>query len=186
MRWGGLTSLAVAGLLALAACSNQIEGRPSSGDEATGTRSAPSSGSDPGAVDLADQDPCELVTDSVAASIGTGRAERGRDLPSSTGCTWKVDKGSLANSYTLAVSIFPKLGTDRINSSWEKTATTVNFRPAVEYSAANDNVCVVALEVSSTSRIEVSTTRAGSKASEVCPEARAAAELIEPELPSFR
>ncbi|OLR90209.1 hypothetical protein BJP25_04430 [Actinokineospora bangkokensis] len=123
------------------------------------------------------------MTDAISTELGTGPAERARDLKYSTGCRWRVTKDTSATSYTLGVAIYPELGTDQINATGAKTPMSVNSRPAVQYLGAANSVCVISLEVTATSRVDVTANRAGSDGSEVCPQAKAAAELIEPELP---
>ncbi|OLR90208.1 hypothetical protein BJP25_04425 [Actinokineospora bangkokensis] len=135
-------------------------------------------------VDLSDLNPCDLLTGAARSALNAAPGKRARDLPSSTGCQWKINPGApIAESYTLGIAIYPELGTGRINSTGAKTPTSVNSRPAVQYLGAANSVCVISLEVTAASRVDVTANRAGSGGSEVCPQAKAAAELVEPELP---
>ncbi|OLR90207.1 DUF3558 domain-containing protein [Actinokineospora bangkokensis] len=178
MRAGRL--LVVSVVAVTAGCSTATPGQPVPQE----VGAAPSaSGSAP--VDLADLDPCGLLTESARAELDAAPGKRARDLPSSTGCQWKVNPGAaISESYTVDVAIYPELGTDRITSTGAKTPMSVNSRPAVRFLGAGGSVCVISLEVSATSRVDVSANGAGTNdGALLCPRAETAAELIEPELP---
>ncbi len=60
----------------------------------------------------------------------------------------------------------------------------VNSRRGIQSLGVGGSVCAVSIEVTATSRVEVTGTGAGSNdGSLLCPKVQAAAELLEPELP---
>ncbi|EWC60051.1 hypothetical protein UO65_4617 [Actinokineospora spheciospongiae] len=122
-----------------------------------------------------------MFTDSIKARLGITGSGTPNSAPSSEACRWKVDKGTVADSYTIGVVVFPKLGLDEVVSTGEKTPVQVADRRAIQSLRAAGSVCAISVEVTATSRVDVQIT--GDDATALCPKALEAAELIEPALP---
>ncbi len=104
------------------------------------------------------------------------------ELPSSLLCQWIVrDDPVVDDRYTLGVVFFPEAGLDRVVANGEKIRLTLGARRAVQSLRGAGGGCAVSIEVTPTSRVDVQTTGQDGRA--LCPAAKRAAELVEPEIP---
>ncbi|WP_152552362.1 DUF3558 domain-containing protein [Actinokineospora spheciospongiae] len=181
--------LAILALGMITACSTQTPGNPTAAtaepnksDQATTSPSQPPT-SDEGADTL---DPCVLFTPATKTALGvTGPAEPD-ETRSAKLCQWKVAKETGAESYTLAVAVFPKLGIDKVTSTSEKEPLTIGDHRAIQWhGTATSSSCAVSLELTATSRVDVLGSGAGGgmPPEVICPKVLDAAKLVEPELP---
>ena len=134
----------------------------------TTTTSKPSSGGDA----LADFDPCEVLN-SVAAQLKlTEIEEEGGDT-----CL-----AHYSSTVSFSLAAHPDLGIDEAVGG-EKSDITVGSRKAkLVKTPTTQSSCLVAIEVSPTSRVDVGTS-ANASLDEACEAARTIATAIEPKLP---
>lgn len=182
-----LVALVVSGAFGLSACSEPTTGNPTTKAGAsteTGTQqpgktttTKKTSENSP----LKDVDPCELISASAAQALGITGAPKKADVGSTRGCDWRVQKGSVSESYTIGVSVLESRGIKDVVSSGEKKPLTVGGHEAVQWFGSGGNGCGIALAVSEKSRVDVAVV--GGEATKLCAPALEAAKLVEPELP---
>lgn len=172
-----LTSLAVAALIALPACTGSTSGDP----KPTSDTNAPSSTSSPpptkASGSLADADPCSLLTRSEAEQVvGTLVEEPNQEkVGSSRTCQFSPDRGSFS------VGIRTNVGLSGVQSNGgEIKDIKVGSHQAKQLLGATGS-CGVYLGVDSSSRVDV-VLNAGAS-TDPCPLALKIAELVEPKLP---
>jgi len=175
------------------ACSTQTPGHPIAvaaepHDSDHTTTSAPTTSSQPSTSDegLAALDPCDLFTPATKTALGVTGSPEPDETRSAKLCQFKVAKETGAESYTLAVAVYPKLGIDKVASTSEQKPLTIGSHRAIQsHGSANSTACAVALEVTATSRVDVLGSGAGGgmRADVICPKVLDAAKLVEPELP---
>lgn len=114
-------------------------------------------------------------------SLGvTGEPKEGT-LKSIPSCQWRVDKGSITDSYTIGVALYERRGLKDVVASGQIQKIQVGSRQAAQYLGEGGAHCAVALEVSASSRVDVLAT--GDNADKLCAPVLEAAKLVEPELP---
>lgn len=124
--------------------------------------------------------PCELLTSSAAAAIGvsgSGKAKGG----STPSCEWRVDKGSVADSYLVGIAVHDDVGLDDAVASGSVERIEVGSRKAARFLGPSKSSCFIALELGAKSRVDVVAT--GGDGQKLCAPALDAAKLVEPELP---
>lgn len=189
MRRSALIAPTLALVMAsVVACSSETPGTPTtSGAGPTSDSATPSTSKPPKTTKtsaenpVADLQPCELISSAAAKTLGITGAPKEDDLAGTRICQWRVDKGSIADSYTLGVGIFDDLGIKDVVANGEVKKLTVGNREAVQYFGASGGTCSIALMVTEKSRVDVQASgRTGEK---LCAPALEAAKLVEPELP---
>ncbi|WP_233427902.1 DUF3558 domain-containing protein [Actinokineospora spheciospongiae] len=194
MRIRACVVFAVLVFAAATGCSTETAGRAvpgvvDSGDpepSTTPTGSTSESGGPTGSGDSADTiDPCALFTSETKAALGVTGPAKPDETRIARLCQWKVDKGSIADSYNFTVAVFPELGIDQLVVDGEKTSISVGSRRAVQAITQLDDICVVSIELTATSRVDVSGIGTGGtmEPAVLCPKVLDAAKLVEPELP---
>jgi hypothetical protein len=186
-----LTPIMGALLLGVVACTNDTAGQalPSAPITTTGDPGTPpestseetTAPSSSGGGSLGSVDPCELVTSSAASRSGLGGAGTSKKFSGADACEWRVDKGSVADSYTVDVVVYDKVGLKDIVSSGQVQELTVGSRKAVQSLRIGGGACGVSLEVTQKSRVDV--IAVGGNGEALCAPALELAKLVEPELP---
>ena len=144
---------------------------------------APSSASpEPTDGQIAALDPCDLLTPAAKSTLGVTGSPEPDETRSAKVCQWKVAKESVADGYTYAVAIFPRLGIDKVVADGEKKELTIGPRRAVESLRGGGAACAVSIEITPTSRVDVQA-NGGPTGPALCPMVLDAARLLEPELP---
>ncbi|WP_041836642.1 hypothetical protein [Actinosynnema mirum] len=165
---------------ALTACSTVEPGSPSaSSDQESGTAQSPTtrSSSGSGGTTTGDVDSCEVLT-SVAGQ--NDLREIKKDSITDNTCFAKTSKRE-----TVHLTIYPDLSLEQYqaNSLTEMSDTTVGSRPAKKAKKAVAQLdCVIAIEISPTSRADVFAYSINSL-DEACAKAEALAKAVEPSLP---
>lgn len=111
--------------------------------------------------------------DQSALSLSGGQEE---DIAGARVCTWQA-----SGSHTVSTGVWDNLGIGDVQSKTEPESKTVGSRPATQYTG-DLGVCVVALELTESSRVDV-TGAAHGDMTKACAVANQAAELVEPKLP---
>ncbi|PPK67786.1 DUF3558 family protein [Actinokineospora auranticolor] len=178
----GLVSAVAAVVLGGSACANQTAGtavavpgeHPApAGPEVTGSSGAP---------ELSQLQPCDLLADAASKSLGIAAAGKPGRTADSRSCEWKVDKGTVADSYTITAEVWRDRGLDRITTERPVEYLKVGAHEAAQFIAGGGKGCAVALAVGDDTRVDVRA--AGEKvAEELCESALAAAKLVEPVIP---
>ncbi|MCG8920799.1 DUF3558 domain-containing protein [Actinokineospora sp. PR83] len=130
-------------------------------------------------------DPCALFTPATKAALGVTGPAKPDETRIARFCQWKVDKGSIADSYHFTVAVFPELGIDQLVADGEKKSISVGSRRAVQAITQLNDVCMVSIELTATSRVDVTGIGTGGtmEPAVLCPKVLDAAKLVEPELP---
>ena len=187
MRRTALLVTTVATLvIGLASCSSETPGEATPGDDSTGLQ-VPTEGGDGGTTEPPETsesetdspadslEPCELLSsdDQSALSLGSGEEE---SLGGARTCLWQA-----SGSHTVSVDIWNNLGIDEVQSKTKPQPKNVGSHQAVQYTG-DLGVCVVAIELTESSRVDVGGV-AGGDIAKACDVANQAAELVEPKLP---
>ncbi|MBM7770688.1 hypothetical protein JOD54_000892 [Actinokineospora baliensis] len=125
--------------------------------------------------------PCDLLTPAAAKSLGVTSGPEEVDLGKLPFCEWRVDKGSIADSFTFGVLVLDNKGLDDIVAEGAVQRIKVGSRDAAQSISGGGGVCAISLELSAKSRVDVQAT--GGDGSKLCAPALEAAKLVEPELP---
>ncbi|WP_169735381.1 DUF3558 family protein [Actinokineospora inagensis] len=126
--------------------------------------------------------PCELISSSAASTLGITSGPQQKKAGDSPYCEWRVDKDSIADSYTLGIGVLDGVGLDDIVSSVPVQRVKVGSRNAAQSIGGVHGVaCVISLELTSKSRIDVAAV--GGDPTKLCKPALDAANVVEPELP---
>ncbi|WP_162292987.1 DUF3558 family protein [Actinophytocola xinjiangensis] len=176
----------VALAVALVSCSSETPGDATSGDGDGTSVQIPTEGGDSetteppetsesGTGSADSLEPCELFSsDDLAALSLTGGQEE--ELAGARVCLWQA-----TDNHTVSAGVWANLGIDDVQSKTPPEPKTVGSRPATQYTGEL-GVCVVALELTETSRVDV-TAAAQGDLNKACSIANQAAELVEPKLP---
>nr|WP_170224724.1 DUF3558 domain-containing protein [Actinokineospora cianjurensis] len=163
--------------VALAGCTTQEPGTPSAGAESTGTTT-----STPGTTSPAPAaDPCEWLPSSMIKELGISTSARPKKSKGYTACRWRAEKPVIADSFSLDITYYQQDGIKDLQGSQPRTPVKVGSRDAVQTLDETANGCVVAINVTDSSRVDVYVL--GGPAPERCKIANAVAGRIEPELP---
>jgi hypothetical protein len=119
--------------------------------------------------------PCELLTTSEQGQFGLGEGAE-EQIGGARSCRWQK-----AGSYTIVVGIFDTLGLKDVVSTSETKPVTVGRHKAVQRTGGA-SACAIAIEVTESSRVDVSSVARGD-VEKGCELALQAAELVEPKLP---
>ncbi|WP_424188926.1 DUF3558 domain-containing protein [Actinokineospora sp. G85] len=181
MRRSLLTIVGTAVLLGTG-CSTQTPGQPiPAGDASTSAATEPTT-STTGA-DLTSLDPCSLLTADAKAELKVSGPGDPDKLPSGKSCAWQVSSAaSGGNGFVLGTVVFPELSLEQVNSHGPTTEITVGSRRALKSTGAGGSVFAISLEVTPSSRVDVSST-IGAGEEEAWARVQRLAELVEPRLP---
>jgi hypothetical protein len=184
-----LVSVAVTLGVALTACSDKTTGQPQA-DSSTQSTTSGSGGpfstesgipnttsSQPGASDspVKDTKPCTLLSTDEATGLQAGAGTE-QSVNNARACRYLNAQG-----FSLAVAIYDSLGLGDVTAQGEvKPISDVGKHKAVQWIGVLDT-CVVSLEVTSTSRVDVQAT-SGKDQQKACGIALQAAKLVEPKL----
>ncbi|WP_156093968.1 DUF3558 family protein [Lentzea aerocolonigenes] len=170
-----MITLAVGAAVTLSACS----GGPSTGTPrpATETTTTTSTSAGKDTTSLAETDPCSLLTSSEASELGASGTPKREKVGTADVCKWrKPGEGNFD------VSVRANLGLAEVKPDGGQIADlTVGSRKAKKVSGDGSGVCIIALDVSSSSRVDVSAL--GRPNEDSCPVALKLAELVDPKLP---
>ncbi|WP_156758697.1 DUF3558 domain-containing protein [Actinokineospora pegani] len=170
--------------MALTSCAQQVPGTPVAlmGGAPQDSKTAPSN---PGGEsdDLASLDPCDLLSETTKSALHVDGAPEPRKYSHVKACGWTVHDDPLVPSgYHLGIAVYPEKGIDdAVATDGVLTPVQVGRHRGVQYFGAGKSVCSIALEVTATSRIDIS--GSGNDDAGRCPAAERAARLIEPDLP---
>ncbi|WP_436492750.1 DUF3558 domain-containing protein [Actinokineospora sp. HUAS TT18] len=179
--------LAVAVLtLSLSACSDKTPGEPTAASSTatsttknqSGTSAAPTSAADS---PLKAVNPCDLLDSSAMTKLGIKKPGEEDTVGKSRGCQWRVEKDSIADSYSIDIGLFETLGIADVKGDGNPQPLTVGPRKAVQTLRGQGSGCAISIEVTAKSRVDVQA--AGSSGEKLCPAVLEAAKLVEPELP---
>ncbi|WP_156757940.1 DUF3558 family protein [Actinokineospora pegani] len=179
MRRTLLTTTAAA--LILTACTSTTPGTPTPDRATTPTSTAQTTEPSQSSDTLADLDPCTLLTTEARTELKGETTPLEDELPSSRSCRWNTDDVLDGAKFGFGITIFPKLGVDKVNSYGPKTEITINGRRAVKATGAAGTVYSICFEITPTSRVDVS--YAGGDGDPKWARVQRLAELVEPELP---
>ncbi|RZQ62032.1 DUF3558 family protein [Amycolatopsis suaedae] len=177
-RTSTLLVLAAAGALAVGGCSS-VDGtakpapgsaQPSTGASSPAESSSPAPGGDSPTAALK---PCELVTAADLAPVG--QFEPGKEGNKGGARVCDYDR---ASDTDLGIAIRDTQGIDEVQQANKKTGKIKDRRAVRAYS---DGGCFFAIEVTPTSRVDVSV--AIGDENEVCPVAEQVAGIVEAKLP---
>jgi hypothetical protein len=120
--------------------------------------------------------PCELLTAEGQAELALGPGTEDT-LGGARICEWQA----ASDVYVVLTSIWENMGIDEVRSTTDPQPKTVGSHRAVQYTSAA-STCAVALELTDSSRVDVSSSAAGD-VTKACSVANQAAVLVEQELP---
>ncbi|GAA3021442.1 DUF3558 family protein [Actinokineospora globicatena] len=164
-----------------AACSSQTAGTPvpaagaPTGPTSTNRRPVP----DPRVLQAAQ--PCELLPAAALRPLGITGAGKSTSTSKSRQCEWRVEKGTVAESYTIAVVIYESTGVADIKTDKEIEYLNVGEHEAARYFTRGTAGCALGLGITPTSRVDVQAT--GEDPEALCGPAMEAAKQVEPALP---
>jgi hypothetical protein len=185
--------VAAAALVVLVSgCSEQTEGNPTAGGDATTPdrtittkpnaptgSSEPSTGGDEPSP-IADLQPCELVDQAGLSSLGLTGGEED-SVGSARSCRWRHEGATLDDSFTVSIELFDDEGfTDLAENTQVKELPKVGGHDAVSFVDAA-GVCGVSLGVGDSARVD--NTAVGGDQQQGCQLAARLAALVEPKLP---
>ncbi|WP_170166792.1 DUF3558 family protein [Lentzea atacamensis] len=174
-----LTTLAAGALVAISACSGgQSSGTPRPETNTQAATTTTSASTTPSANDgsLKDKDPCSLLSSTEASGLGATGTPKREMVGTKDTCKWKSADSNFH------VGIRTNLGLAQVQADGGKlTEITVGGRPAKQVSEDTAGTCIIALEVTSSSRVDVTVTPPPK--SDGCPLALKVAEFVAPKLP---
>lgn len=182
--------LVVAALaLTLTACSDKTTGEPSAaspGSEPASTTTTKKNGTSPTSTSdtsspLAAVKPCDLLDSAAMSTLGITKPGQEDKIGKARGCQWRVDRASIADSYTFDIALFESLGIADVVGDGNPKPLTVGSRKAVQTLRGQNQGCAISIEVTAKSRVDVQA--AGSDGQKLCAPVLEAAKLVEPELP---
>ncbi|WP_424187426.1 DUF3558 domain-containing protein [Actinokineospora sp. G85] len=170
--------------LALTSCAQQVPGTPvalmgGAPQDSKATPSSPSDASD----GLASLDPCDLLSEANKSALHVDGEPKPKEYSHVKACGWTVhDDPLVPEGYHLGIAVYPRKGIDdAVATDGVLTPVQVGKHRGIRYLGAGKSVCSIALEVTATSRIDIS--GSGIDDAGRCPAAERAARLIEPDLP---
>ncbi|MDQ3404806.1 MAG: DUF3558 domain-containing protein [Actinomycetota bacterium] len=126
-------------------------------------------------------EPCDLVSAQAAQSLSLSGEPKVNETARSKSCSWRVNKGNVADSYNLGFTVFWERGIKDIVTTGEVETMKIGKHEAVRYQADGGGACAVAFAISEKSRVDV--TAVGGDASKLCAPVVEAAQAVELELP---
>ncbi|GAA2984227.1 Protein of unknown function (DUF3558) [Actinokineospora diospyrosa] len=167
-------------LIVLGGCTSQTPGSPSEvpggvpGATST-TAPGPSSGRP---VSIA---PCSLLSGADAKALGITDGGEADEIKGASSCLWRVEKPLAADSYSIDVTYYERRSVADLVTDHERVPVEVGDHKGVKALGDMDSGCIIALEVTATSRVDVRAI--GGDSAGLCGVAMAAAELVEVRLP---
>ncbi len=159
-----------------------VETSTTNGSPST-TRPAPSSTKSTTATQSAldDVEPCELISASDAKNLGITTAPREESTGGSRSCRWRVQKGSIADSYEISVALYSRVGMKDIDADGEIVPLKVGSHDGAQSIRGGGAGCAVTIGIGDSSRADV--LLVGGDGAKLCAPALDVAKLVEPELP---
>ena len=176
-----LTILAAGALVAVSACSGgqsagtpRPETQPTTATSTTGSSTSSTKGND----SLADTDPCTFITTGEATELKASGPPKRDKVGTADVCKWV--KSGVGN---FSVGIRTNLGLAQVikPEGGQVTDIKIGDREAKQISGNAGGSCIIALGISSSSRVDVSALERPNE--DPCPMALKVAELVEPKLP---
>ncbi|MBM7775733.1 hypothetical protein JOD54_005937 [Actinokineospora baliensis] len=124
---------------------------------------------------------CALLSGSDAQALGITDEGKATDTASRSSCLWRVEKPVIADSYSISVTFFKELAVGDLVTSQEKSPVRIGKHNGVKALGDSDSGCIVALEVTVSSRVDVRAI--GGDSAGLCGVAMGAAERVEARLP---
>ncbi|SES26214.1 DUF3558 family protein [Actinokineospora terrae] len=164
-----------------AACTTQTGGTalPAPGAPAGTTSTNGRPQPDPRALQAAQ--PCDLLPAAALRPLGVTGVGKPASTSKARQCEWRVDKGTVAESYTIAVVIYESTGVADIKTDKEIEYLNVGAHSAARFFTRGSAGCALGLEITPTSRVDVQVT--GEDPEALCGPALEAAKQVEPALP---
>ena len=129
-------------------------------------------------------DPCELLSEEDLAEVGKFKSEY-KEGGGARYCVWQEDFESSGSGFSFSVGVRDFQGIDAVNDiGGGVNPTEVNQRPAVTTEDPKTGDCTLAVEISDSSRIDV-TILGEDGAGDSCEIAEVIAGLVEPHLPEI-
>lgn len=182
-------AVAVAALLILlAGCSERTEGSPTAGGTPTSqsqttersTEETTTGSSEPGTEDgLAAIKPCDLLADDEVASLQL-TPEGEETVGSARVCNYRREGPTINESFAVGVALYDDQGLDDLNAENIQPLPNIGSHEAASYTELS-GACGIAVVVSDTSRVNVSST--GGDVQQGCQLTTQLATAVEPKLP---
>lgn len=172
-------------LVLLAGCSERTEGTPSPGaaptgqDQTTSTEETTTESGEPGTSGgLADLEPCDILDSSdVAALQLTGGEEK--TVGAARACEYRREGPTINESFAVGVALWDDKGLDDLNAEDVQPLPNIGSHEAASFKEAED--CGIAIVISGTSRVDVSST--GGDPQQGCQLTTQVATVVETKLP---
>lgn len=189
---GALYTAILFSMIGLAGCSSPTTGTPAPVSSAGNSGSAAPATSGSSAANALDSlDACSLLTDQEAAQFKpNGSGQQDTTGAASSGaksdCEW-IGRSSDDGSMAFGILVRPTQGIDSVNTAGgQYTKGNVAGRPAGRLASTTDGSCLIALAVSSSSRVDVSTlVGVAPNSNEACQVADTIAGYVSPRLPAY-
>jgi uncharacterized protein DUF3558 len=178
-------AVAAALMVALAGCADPTSGTATPGDDlpatstTTATTEPTTSESEPTGGGLADVDPCALVPQAAATSIGLTGGEP-RTVGEARVCRYRHDGATLNESFTVSVEVFSGRGLADIVGTDIQPRADIGTHKVVSFVSPTGN-CGVSIGVGDSARVD--NTAVGGDQQQGCQLAGKLAAAVEPELP---
>ncbi|WP_245782434.1 DUF3558 family protein [Actinokineospora terrae] len=138
-----------------------------------------SSGSSP--VPSASIKACSLLSASDIRALAISTEGEEQETKTRSSCLWRVEKPLAADSYSIDVTFYKERAVGDLVTEHERTPVQVGGRRGVKALGDMDSGCIVALEVTAKSRVDVRAI--GRNSAALCEPAMAVAEKVEARLP---
>ncbi|GAA2984215.1 hypothetical protein GCM10010483_30640 [Actinokineospora diospyrosa] len=122
-----------------------------------------------------------MLSASDVQVLGISTVGEEQESKSRSSCLWRVEKPVAGNSYSIDVSFYKERSLGELVSDHERTPVQVGEHKGVKVLGDMDSGCIIALEVTATSRVDVRAI--GGDSAGLCGVAMAAAERVEARLP---
>jgi hypothetical protein len=173
--------LLAAALFGLAACNSTTTGSGSPATSDTSSGGGPTSGSGGGGGGTSSLQPCDLLSADAVSANQLTRSDSGNSSGARS-CGWENTTQNNGAGYSLGVDVRDSQGISDANTGgYTKTTDNVGSHNGVQLESSSGNDCIVAIGVTSSSRVDVVISTSGGGA---CQVANQFAKLVEPHLPS--
>ncbi|MGH3621103.1 MAG: DUF3558 family protein [Sciscionella sp.] len=131
-----------------------------------------------GSTPLSNVEPCLLLPTEAANRLGLGQGKRD-DMSGYASCRWNPD------GYTFGIALFTDLSIDEVQAIGKPQRVSVGDgqRKAVRSFGGGGAVCAISIEVTASSRVDVSAVEKFGNKQKACRLATQGANAVEPHLP---
>ncbi|WP_245614063.1 DUF3558 domain-containing protein [Actinokineospora inagensis] len=164
-------------LLIVTGCTARQAGTPVPGNVVATPPASPSTH----ATSTSAAKPCDWLSGKTLTDLGITSSPRPKETKGATSCSWRVEKATAADSYTIDITYYQKNSLDDMVGDQPRTPVRVGTHNGVQTLDDTNSGCVVAMGTSATSRVDVYIID-GPQA-DWCKTATTVATLIEPRLP---